>query len=136
MTTLNGQVVGRAHYAARAVLERELAGMGITFQQQLALNVIAGGGDVVAQLTGSLKIDEAAVLDTIAELVGAGLVTEEPLLQLTDAGLQARSRIGEVVAGIAARLYDGIPDADLAVAGRVLTLLTQRANAELTSRTR
>lgn len=131
MTTLNGQVLGRAHYAARAVLERELARMDLTFQQSLALNAIAGGEDVIALLTGTLKVDEAAVLGVIAELVDAGLVTEMPRPLLTDAGRAARSRIDEAAGGITARLYGDIPSADLAVAARVLTLVTQRANAEL-----
>lgn len=34
-------------------------------------------------------------------------------------------------AGISARLCAGIPAEDLATAGRILTLVTERANAEL-----
>ncbi|MDO3705703.1 hypothetical protein Q3W71_28945 [Micromonospora sp. C28SCA-DRY-2] len=141
MTTVNGQVIGQAHYATRAVLERELVGFGLTFHQSLALNAVAAeGGTVVPahlveRLTGALKVDRSVVLTAVDDLVAGGLLRALPdggaALALTDAGREVQRRVADVVAVIAARLYADIPAADLAVAGRVLTLLKQRADAEL-----
>ncbi|MDZ5443687.1 hypothetical protein U2F26_13220 [Micromonospora sp. 4G57] len=138
---LTGQVIGQAHYATRAVLERELATMGITFAQSVALNAVAaeGGaverGALVQRMTGALKVDEPAVGTTLAELTDAGLLRALPAggsgLALTDVGRARQGRIADAVAGITARLYADIPAAEMEVAGRVLTLLKQRADAEL-----
>ncbi|MFI5489610.1 MarR family winged helix-turn-helix transcriptional regulator [Micromonospora echinaurantiaca] len=141
MTALNGQIIGQAHYATRAVLERELVGFGITFHQSLALSAAATEGgavvraDLVERLTDALKVDRSVVLAAVDELVAGGLLRALPDggsgLALTDAGRQMQRRVADVVVGIAARLYADIPAADLAVAGRVLILLKQRADAEL-----
>lgn len=52
-------------------------------------------------------------------------------MRLTDAGRELYETTTQETAEISARLYAGIPAEDLAVAGRVLTLVTERANAEL-----
>lgn len=140
--TLNGQVIGQAHYATRAVLERELAPAGVSFQQSLALNAVAAEGgvaaraDLVDRMTGALKVEEAPVRATLDELTAAGLLRELPAggsgLALTDAGRALQRRLADTVAAITARLYAGIPAEDMAVAGRVLTLVKQRADGELT----
>ncbi|MET7616803.1 MarR family winged helix-turn-helix transcriptional regulator [Streptomyces sp. NPDC005408] len=139
--TLNGQVIGQAHYATRAVLESLLAPDGITFHQVLALNATAdvGGGierdALVGRMTGGLKIDESAVLATIASLAAAGLLEDLPgdvaRVALTEEGRALHGRIRTGTAAITERLYGDLPAEDLATAGRVLTLVTARANAEL-----
>ena len=46
MTTippLNGQVIGMTHYATRALLERVLESLNLTFEQSVVLNVVASG---------------------------------------------------------------------------------------------
>ncbi|MDH6139543.1 DNA-binding MarR family transcriptional regulator [Kitasatospora sp. GP30] len=101
--------------------------------------MVAGGSigrdELVADVTGSLKTDGSVVLGVIAELAAAKLLEADPSqesrLQLTDAGRELYERTSAETAEITARLYDGIPVEDLAVAGRVLTLITDRANAEL-----
>ncbi|MFF3846886.1 MarR family winged helix-turn-helix transcriptional regulator [Streptomyces sp. NPDC002328] len=136
--TLNGRVIGLAHYAGRAVLERVLAGHGVTFAQQIALReaVVAGGpldrGDLVARVTGALKTDPADVDATIGELVGKGLASADgPLVRATDAGRELIDLVAAETGRFSARIYAGIPAEDLAVAGRVLGLITARADAEL-----
>lgn len=135
--TINGQVIGLAHYASRAVLERLLAPSGITFQQSVALNAVASSGDVVdrdqvvSRLSQNLRIDEAAALTTLDELAAGGLLETTHDLQLTDAGRTLNEEIRAAGAEIGARLYRDIPAEDLATAGHVLTLVTARANAEL-----
>ncbi|GAA1023410.1 hypothetical protein Aple_089130 [Acrocarpospora pleiomorpha] len=136
---LNGQVLGQAHYATRAVLERELARIQTSFQQSVALNAVANNGGVVGRawlldrMTSTLKIDESAVLETLTELTDAGLaeVLPDERVHVTKAGQALQHQISDAVADITARLYADIPAEDMAVAGHVLTLVTQRANAEL-----
>ncbi|MGW0122562.1 MarR family transcriptional regulator [Streptomyces sp. NPDC003327] len=137
----NSQVLGRAHYAARAVLERELERRGMTFHQSLALNVVAAAGgsidraELADRLGASAKIDAATVDATVAALAAAGLLRAAPdapdRLVTTDAGRAEQHAIAAWTAPVAARLYGGIPTEDMAVAGRVLALVTERANAEL-----
>ncbi|MEH0844605.1 hypothetical protein V6U81_19665 [Micromonospora sp. CPCC 205711] len=140
-TVLNGQVIGLAHYATRAVLERELARCAVTFHQSVALNAVTAEGgvatraDLVARLTGALKVGQTTARATLDELTAAGLLRELPAggsgLALTHAGAARRQRIADAVADLTARLYADIPAADTAVTARVLTLLKRRADAEL-----
>ncbi|MGW0331088.1 MarR family winged helix-turn-helix transcriptional regulator [Streptomyces sp. NPDC003011] len=136
--SVDGRVIGLAHYASRAVLESVLAHHGLTFQQLLALRLASIADtpverdELAGQVAGSLKVDPAQVHRTVDELIAKELVTPEASrLRVTDAGqaVYAEARAG--TAPISARIYAGIPAADLAAAGRVLTLVTERANAEL-----
>ncbi|MET7383903.1 MarR family winged helix-turn-helix transcriptional regulator [Streptomyces sp. NPDC005529] len=140
-TTLpvNGQVIGLAHYASRAALERILARSGTTFNQSVALRAVSdnGGtverGRLVGRLTGALKIEEPVARATVEEMTARELLAEPSAGQvsLTDAGRELFDSIRTAGNAIAARLYAGIPAEDLAAAGRVLTLVTERADAEL-----
>ncbi|MGI5403511.1 MarR family winged helix-turn-helix transcriptional regulator [Streptomyces sp. CA-135486] len=139
--TLNGQVIGQAHYATRALLETVLAPTGTTFNQSVALNAVADGGEavergaLVARMTGALKIDESAVQATIRELAESKLLESLPgdasRLRLTEAGRTLNGQIRAAVAEITERLYGGLPAEDLQTAGRLLALVTARANAAL-----
>ncbi|MFF3324334.1 hypothetical protein [Streptomyces sp. NPDC002889] len=136
---LNSQIVGQAHYATRALLDRELARTGNTFLQSMALNATAsqgGAADVAAvvhRLTSTLKIDEATALATVAELVDAELL-ESPdgdadRVALTGPGRTFQARIAALGTELGARVYGDLPAEDLAIAARVLTEVTARANA-------
>ncbi|MEV6028800.1 MarR family transcriptional regulator [Streptomyces sp. NPDC052036] len=139
--TVNGRVIALAHYAARALLEGVLARHGATFHQSVTLRVVMveggsiGYGELVRDVTGSLKTDESVVRAVIEELTAAELLEEDPAegsrMRLTDAGRELYEGTTAETAEISARLYAGIPAEDLAVAGRVLALITERANAEL-----
>ncbi|MEU9080458.1 MarR family transcriptional regulator [Kitasatospora sp. NPDC004745] len=156
----NGRVVALAHHAARAVLEGVLDRHGLTFHQNVLFRAVVVGGSVdsipvgpgsvttgsvttgsigrdelVADVAGSLKTDETLVRGVVEEAAAAGLLEQDPAdasrVRLTAAGLERYERAAAETAEVSARLYDGIPPEDLAVAGRVLTLVTDRANAEL-----
>ncbi|AVH55047.1 MULTISPECIES: MarR family winged helix-turn-helix transcriptional regulator [Streptomyces] len=139
--TVNGRVIGLAHYAGRAVLESVLEGYGITFQQSVTLRLVAIAPEpvlregLVGQVTDALKIDEADVHAVIEELIAGKhleVVPQEPSrVWITDAGRELYDRTSVETGEISARIYAGIPAEDLAVAGRVLALVTERANAEL-----
>ena len=136
---VNGQVIGLAHYASRALLESVLARTGTTFHQTVTLRAVADNGGtverdwLVGRLTGALKIDEAPARATVEELIAAKSLEETGPRQvsLTDSGRELSESIQAGGREIAARLYAGIPAEDLAAAGRVLALVTERANAEL-----
>jgi len=138
---LNPRVIALAHYAARAVLEQVLARHDVTFQQSVSLRLaaVADGPmereDLVDGVVGSLKIDAAEASAVVDELIAAQLLApQEPSsVRITDAGRELYDTTSAETAPISARVYADIPVEDLAVAGRVLTLITERANAELTT---
>ncbi|MFI7015144.1 MarR family transcriptional regulator [Streptomyces sp. NPDC050164] len=136
---LDPRVIALAHYAGRAVLENVLARHGVTFQQSVTLRlaVVADGPvereQLVDGVVGALKNDPAEVGGVIDELIAARLLApaEGPHVRITDTGRELYARTAGETAPFSARIYAGIPEEDLAVAGRVLSLITGRANAEL-----
>ncbi|MEU2718102.1 MarR family transcriptional regulator [Streptomyces sp. NPDC007205] len=134
----DARVLGLAHYAARGVFEHVLAQHGVTFQQQMALRAAVTADapqtpdDVVTQVRGSLKADPADIRATLDELLAKQLlVADGAHLRPTDAGRELLAAVGAEVAPVSARIWGGIPAEDLAAAGRVLALVTERANTEL-----
>jgi DNA-binding MarR family transcriptional regulator len=134
----DARVLGLAHYAARGVLEHVLARHGLAFQQQVALRAAVTADapttadDLVAQVRGSLKAAEADVRATLDELLARRLlVADGAHLRPTDAGRELLAATAAEVAPVSARIWGGIPAEDLAAAGRVLALVTERADAEL-----
>ncbi|WP_405478502.1 MarR family transcriptional regulator [Streptomyces sp. NBC_00009] len=138
----NARTLGLAHYAARGVLEHVLARHGATFQQQVTLRAAVTADapqtpdDLVTQVQGSLKADPADIRATLDELLAKQLlVADGAHLRPTDAGRELLAAIGAETAPLTARVWGGIPAEDLAAAGRVLALVTERANAELAALT-
>ena len=132
------RVLALAHYAARGVLERVLARHGITFQQQIALRAAVTADtpptpdDLVVQVRSSLKADPADIRTTLDELLAKHLlVADGAHLRPTDAGRELISVAAAEAAPFTARIWAGMDPEDLAAAGRVLTLVAERANAEL-----
>lgn len=135
---MDSRLIGVAHYAARAVLEQVLSRHNVTFQEMATLRPVAAAGGPVAhdQLVGrtvaALKVDEAEVREVIGALIAKGLLAADgPQLRITDAGQTFYADAGAATSEIGARIYAGIPAEDLAAAARVLTTVTERADAEL-----
>jgi hypothetical protein len=134
--SVNTQVIGQAESALGALLAPILARAGTTFTQWLVLTVTtAGGGGVqlgplVARISSARKIDRAEVESAIGELRASGLLRETALVTLTERGQARYGEIRRAIDEVGARLFD-FPDEDLAIAGRVLSVITIRANAEL-----
>jgi hypothetical protein len=141
--TLNGQIIGQAERATRAVLEELLAEIGTTFVRWVTLNVqtTAGGRQqrdaLVQRVVDGLRTDAPPVLAALDELTAAGHVrptADDPaVVEVTDSGRAVYRRIQAGIDGISALLYADLPAADLATAGRVLTIVTERATAALAS---
>ncbi|ALV31798.1 winged helix DNA-binding protein [Streptomyces sp. CdTB01] len=133
--------LGLAHYAARAALESVLSRHGLTFQQHITLrSVVVAGAPVerdalVAQVTGSLKVETAEARDVVGELLGKGLLTAEAThVRVADAGRALYAEVAGEAGELSARIWSGIPAEDLAATGRVLALVTERADAELAAK--
>ncbi|GLW07024.1 hypothetical protein Misp01_21540 [Microtetraspora sp. NBRC 13810] len=134
MTTLNPQILGRAENAHRALLDRTLTGTGLSYHQWVALKITAAGGagdGLAGKVANALKTGEPAARQAIAGLVAAGLLAEDGPAALTPAGRDLHDRLTAAIDETVTRLYSDVPAGDLAVAGRVLTLITARADAEL-----
>jgi DNA-binding MarR family transcriptional regulator len=134
---LSTQVIGQAESALVAISGPLLARTGITFDQWLVLTVTAAAGDgldrdeLVARITGARKIGAEQVEAAVSELANAGLVLDQPRVSLTEAG-QARYReIRAALNDVTGRLFRDLSPEDLATAGRVLSIVTTRANAAL-----
>jgi DNA-binding MarR family transcriptional regulator len=132
---LSTQVIGQAESALGALLDPLLAETSITFQEWLVLTVTASGtgigrGQLAVRIANARKIGEAAIEATISELTAAGLVRADGAVALTETGQATYQRIHGQLEEITARLFD-LPAEDLATAGRVLSIVTARANALL-----
>ena len=138
--TLNGAVLGQAERASRAVLDRLLARAGTSFHHYLAMNATAGEGgtiereQLVGRMVAGLKLAPATIRVELDSAEAAGLLrTEDGMTSLTDAGRDRFARITAATTEVTTRLYADLPAEDLAIAGRMLSILTERANAELAS---
>jgi len=133
---LSTQVIGQTESALGALLEPPLAETGTTFQQWLVLTVTAANGagiergQLVTRICDARKVGRATVEAAIAELTAGGLVTADGLVTLTETGRARYQRIRGALEEITAQLFD-FPAEDLATAGRVLSIITSRANTLL-----
>jgi DNA-binding MarR family transcriptional regulator len=134
---LSTQVIGQAESALGAISDPLLARTGTTFNQWLALTVTAAAGDgidrdqLIARIAGARKIGAEQVEAAVSELAATGLALDQPHVSLTEAG-QARYReIRAALDEVTGRLFGDFPPEDLATAGRVLSIITARAHAEL-----
>ncbi|MCF2127595.1 hypothetical protein L1I79_14255 [Strepomyces sp. STD 3.1] len=138
----DARALGLAHYAARGVLEQFLTRHDVTFRQQAVLRAAATAEDsqtpdgLVAQVHGTLKGDPADIRADVDGLLAKGLLMADGTrLFAADAGRELLAAVGAEVAPVSARIWGGIPADDLAAAGRVLALVTERANAEFAALT-
>lgn len=133
------QVIGQTEKALNAILDRRLAGTGVTEPQwvTLTLAVVSGGSietdQLINRVGGSLKVGEADAKALVTTLTTAGLLAaaEEGGVTVTDAGRALWTRIRTAVGQITHDLWGDLPTDDLEAAGRVLNTVLTRANALL-----
>jgi DNA-binding MarR family transcriptional regulator len=139
--TFSPAVLGQTEKALNAILDRQLAGTDLTERHwiTLTLTVVSGGtvdrDQLIGQVAGGLKVDESEAQSLIDDLAAARLVQapdgEGGLVKLTDSGQLLHSQIRGAVTQITERMWGDLPAEDLATAGRVLSTILERANAEL-----
>jgi hypothetical protein len=116
------------------------AEVGCTFEQWVVLALITAGGapadraQLIARVIDARKFAAADVEAAIATLSADGLLKSGPgTVELTDAGEDLRRRVRARINEVTSGLFD-FPADDLATAGRVLTIVADRANAFLAGR--
>jgi DNA-binding MarR family transcriptional regulator len=139
-TTFTPQLIGQTEKALNAILYRQLEGTGVAEPQWVTLVLaVTNGGSLARDRLVELASDGLKVGSDVAEahidsLAALGLVeTSDETASVTDAGHQLFARVRGATAEITERMWGDLPSDDLAVAGRVLSKILGRANAELAS---
>jgi hypothetical protein len=135
------QILGQTEKALNAILDRQLAGTGLTEPDWITLTLTAASGGTLgrdqleSRVAGALKVSPAMAQARIAGLADAQLLQtgggDEPQVTLTDAGQRLHGQIRGAVTEITERMWGDLPAGDLVTAGRVLSVVLARANAEL-----
>ena len=119
---LTPRAIGQAEKTLNAILARLLEGTGLTEPEWVILTLAATSGEPAERdqftrmVAGALKITDADAQARVDAMIAAQ---------------QLHSQIRATIAGITQQLWGDLPADDLATAGRVLTIITERANAEL-----
>ena len=134
---LSTQVIGKAESALGALLAPVLAEAGLTFPEWLifvlatAQGGAAGRAALVAAIADARKLDPAEVTAAIGALAATGdLEADDAQVTLTSRGRARHQRVRTRLDEVTTAIFD-FPADDLAVAGRVLSVITERANAVL-----
>jgi DNA-binding MarR family transcriptional regulator len=141
--TFDQQLIGQTEKTMNAILERLLAGSGISEPEWVTLVLTAAGGGsgeqdaLTRRIAGGLKVDQPTAAAHIEALVGKGLLDSGPgtgdaaAVSLTDAGRRLIDGVRAHTGAVTQRLWGDLPEADLEVAARVLATLLTRAEDEL-----
>ena len=137
-TAFTPRLIGETEKTLNAILDRHLAGGGLTEQHwiTLSLAVLSGGSidrdELVKQVSAGAKFSEDDVQARISELVDRHLLNESdsPEVTVTDAGKEVHTRILSANVELTQRLWGDLPERDLEISARVLATVLERANAE------
>lgn len=138
-------LIGQTEKALNAILDRQLAGTGITEPQwvTLTLTVVGGGAvdraELIHRVADATRFSRAAVADRIAELTAAGFLRDSnsdsdsgaDRVEVTDEGHARWTRVRTAIGPITQGLWGDLPAEDLAAATRVLRVVLDRAHAVL-----
>ncbi|GAA0927425.1 MarR family winged helix-turn-helix transcriptional regulator [Virgisporangium aurantiacum] len=138
-------LIGQTEKALNAILDRQLAGTGITEPQwvTLTLTVVGGGAvdraELVRRVAGATQFSRASVADRIAELTAAGFLRAgdgdgdggNDRVEVTEEGHARWTRVRTAIGPITQGLWGDLPAEDLAAATRVLRTVLDRAHAVL-----
>src|SRR3954447_25755961 len=135
-------LLGQTEKTLNVILDRELAGTGLDEHLwiTLTLAVTAGGtpldrDQLAGRVAGGLKVTDEQAQARIAELIAANLLEapmgDQPGVRVTETGQELHRCIRTAIGDITQRLWGDLPVDDLNTAGRVLSTVLDRANAEL-----
>ena len=128
----------RCYFAGRAVMEAALRPHDLGSTQWYVLYHLAHDGPTMQrELLRMLQIERAKLSVVVGELVRKGLVEQVPdqadgrrkLLQMTEAGAALWDKLPDLETLIHKAVFDGIDDADITIAVRVLRTATERLDA-------
>ncbi|MGH0218125.1 MarR family winged helix-turn-helix transcriptional regulator [Sinorhizobium meliloti] len=131
---LIGAWTKRCYFAGRAVMDSVLRPYDLGSVQWYVLYQLATAGPTMQrELVRLLAIERATMTGIVATLVRKGLVEQEPdrvdqrqkLLRITATGAKLWSELPDL-SFIRSVAFNGIDDADMAVAVRVLQTATER----------
>ncbi|GAB2569261.1 hypothetical protein Aab01nite_07840 [Paractinoplanes abujensis] len=141
MTTIpfGPQLIGRTEKALNALLDRELAGTGLTEPQwvTLTLTVLAEGtlspAALAVRVAEALRVAEPVAREHLVALAAAGLVVTTAGLTVapTDRGLEVWRSVRAATSRITDSLWGDLPAPDRETAARVLNVVLTRAGAAL-----
>jgi DNA-binding MarR family transcriptional regulator len=136
--TLTTRTIGETESALNGLLAKVLGDTGIDELGWVALRLVSAmpppvtAAGLTAQLRHSKKVDEATATAVLADLEGrAALQRLGDNISATPQGARLFEHLSDEVGKLTAHMWEGLDSADLATAARVLTTITQRANALL-----
>ncbi|XVV17059.1 MarR family winged helix-turn-helix transcriptional regulator [Actinoplanes sp. CA-131856] len=124
------QLIGRTEKALNALLDRELAGTGVTEPQWVVLTLTVVRPGDLAPIREALKADEPTTRGHLEHLAAVGLV-DPVAIEATPAGRALWERVRSTTTALTADLWGDLPEADLLAAARVLNAALTRADALL-----
>ncbi|WP_407529379.1 MarR family winged helix-turn-helix transcriptional regulator [Methylobacterium oryzisoli] len=133
----------RCYFAGRALMEAALRPHGLGATQWYVLYHLAHDGPTLQrELLRMLKVERATLSVVIGELVRKGLVEQVPdradgrqkLLRMTVAGAALWDRLPDLQR-LVLSAFNGIDEADIAIAVRVLRTATERLDRLSSERT-
>ena len=131
---LIGPWTKRCYFAGRAVMDSVLRPYDLGSVQWYVLYQLVTAGPIMQRdLVRLLTIERATMTGIVATLVRKGLIEQKPdridrrqkLLRITAAGAKLWSELPDL-SFIRSVAFDGIVDADMAIAVRVLQTATER----------
>jgi hypothetical protein len=114
-TPFSPQLLGQTEKTLNAILDRELAGTGLTEPEWVTLVLTAATGQAIQhdqlidRVAGAVKVSHEEAQTRVDKLISAGLLQvgdgESPQVQVTDAGHELHGRIRGAITSITERLW-------------------------------
>jgi DNA-binding MarR family transcriptional regulator len=131
-------LIGQVEKSLNAFLQRQLARPGLTETQwvTLSLTIMSGASldheQLVTRVAGALKTGDAAAEAEVSALDAMGLIAADAsgIVDVTDPGRAIFDTVRSASGQYTQRLWGDIAAEDLEAAGRVLSTILARANAE------
>jgi hypothetical protein len=138
-TSFTPQILGQTEKALNAILDRHLAGTGVTEPQWvvLTLAVMSGGAmaheELLARTADALKVPHDVGREYVSALEAAGLFEPGDIstIRVSEAGQELHKRVRTANSELTQRMWGDLPTEDLDTTGRVLGTILERANAAL-----
>jgi DNA-binding MarR family transcriptional regulator len=138
-----GSWAKRLYFASRALMDAILRPYDLGSTQWYVLHQLAHEGPTMQRdLVRQLQIERATLSGVVATLVRKGLVEQMPdsqdqrqrMLRITASGKKLWKELPDPIALILSVAFDGVDQAELATARRVLHAATERLNHHVSER--